>query len=444
MKNFRKYVEENASKKDHLRDTSTTQLLYPSGFMYLDYVNGSTVICYDDEERPYKMYDNIGIMNGSLNILIGKSQVGKSTLASKIAVGILETWINMVVMDHMGIREMNSGVEIPYPLLHYIDTEKTMSADYIKKMSGYRNKELKMILELSQASTDKDLQQALKWHCRYKEQNMQKIKMPMDDLYGNPIVNYPPTVMIIDSMTQVNSDDSDDAEDEAYQHATQMTAGARRAQMIGKMNTMLVNMAKKYNIIIFEISHINVAPQMSMVPVAKQYRALKQGETIAGGEKQLYLATSILRLDYQKEVGTAKPSMKNLGEGVTGFITEARFIKTKSNSRGNSALLVYTNEKSYDPLISTMYQAMEAGDVLKVGNNYVLDDYPDIKFNIKNFLDVFAENPIIIPAFYDQMKNKLRRFLDSSEQTPKKHNVADASAAFDSSLPDLDLFGDDF
>ena len=95
MKNFRKYVEENASKKDQLRDTSTTQLLYPSGFMYLDYVNGSTVICYDDEERPYKMYDNIGIMNGSLNILIGKSQVGKSTLASKIAVGILETWINI-------------------------------------------------------------------------------------------------------------------------------------------------------------------------------------------------------------------------------------------------------------------------------------------------------------------------------------------------------------
>ena len=348
--------------------------------------------------------------------------------------------MNPVVRAHLRIDELNPGVEIPMPLLHYVDTEKTMSADYIKKMSGYRNRELKAILELSLASTDKDLQQALKWHCKYKEDNMPKIKMAQCDLYGKPIVNYPPTVMIIDSMTQVNSEDSDEATDEAYAHATQLTAGARRAQMIGKMNTMLVNVAKKYNIIIFEISHINVAPQMSIVPVAKQFRALKPGETIAGGEKQLYLATSILRLDFLKNVGTEKASMKNLGEGVTGFITEARFIKTKSNSRGFSANLVYTNEKSYDPLISTMYQAMEVGDVTKVGNNYVLDDYPDIKFNIKNFLDVFAENPILITAFYDQMSKKMRRYLDNPDV---KNNTSNDSDNVDP-LGDIELFGGDF
>lgn len=440
MKNFREYVEQTATKKDNIRSASTTQLQYPTGFMYLDYINGSTVICYDDDENPFKMYDNIGIMNGSLNMIIGKSQVGKSTIASKLAVGILESWLNPVVRAHLRIDELNPGVEIPMPLLHYVDTEKTMSADYIKKMSGYRNRELKAILELSLASTDKDLQQALKWHCKYKEDNMPKIKMSQCDLYGKPIVNYPPTVMIIDSMTQVNSEDSDEATDEAYAHATQLTAGARRAQMIGKMNTMLVNVAKKYNIIIFEISHINVAPQMSIVPVAKQFRALKQGETIAGGEKQLYLATSILRLDFLKNVGTEKASMKNLGEGVTGFITEARFIKTKSNSRGFSANLVYTNEKSYDPLISTMYQAMEVGDVTKVGNNYILDDYPDIKFNIKNFLDVFAENPVLITAFYDQMSKKLRRYLDNPDA---KNNTSNNSDSVDP-LGDIELFGGDF
>ena len=168
MKNFREYVEQTATKKDNIRSASTTQLQYPTGFMYLDYINGSTVICYDDDENPFKMYDNIGIMNGSLNMIIGKSQVGKSTIASKLAVGILESWLNPVVRAHLRIDELNPGVEIPMPLLHYVDTEKTMSADYIKKMSGYRNRELKAILELSLASTDKDLQQALKWHCKYK------------------------------------------------------------------------------------------------------------------------------------------------------------------------------------------------------------------------------------------------------------------------------------
>lgn len=443
MKNFREFVATTADKKkDKLPEQATSQLLYPTGFMYLDYINGSASISYDDDENPCGLYHNIGVMNGSLNIIIGKSQVGKSTIATKMSVGILETWMNMVVQEHMGIRKLNPGVELPAPLLHYIDLEKTMSADYIKKMSGYRNRELKAILELTRASTYEDVQKALKWHCRYKEVNMTPIKMPVNDVYGDPIVNYPPTVMIIDSATQINSDDADTAEDEGFEHATQMTAGARRAQMIGKLNTMLVNVAKKYNIVIFEISHINQQPQMTMMPTAKQYRALKPGETIAGGEKQLYLATSILRLDQRFWIGTEKASMKNFGEGVTGFITDAQFIKTKSNAKGSIVQLVYTEKMSYDPFLSTAYFAMQTGDIKKVGNNYVLDDYPDYKFNIKNIQEVFAENPVLIPAFYDQMVKKLAKYLGSyelgqSETTDNDYN--DGQEPYDP-LADIELF----
>lgn len=441
MKNFREFVASTADKKkDKIPDQATSQILYPTGFMYLDYINGSIAMSYDDDENPCGLYHNIGVMNGSLNIIIGKSQVGKSTIATKMAVGILETWMNKVIQDHMGIRKLNPGVEFPAPLLHYIDVEKTMSADYIKKMSGYRNKELKAILELTRASTYDDVQQALKWHCRYKEINMAQIKMPMNDVYGNPIVAYPPTVMILDSTTQINSDDTDTAEDEGFAHATQMTAGARRAQMIGKLNTMLMNMAKKYNIIVFEISHINQQPQMTMMPPSKQYRALKPGETIAGGEKQLYLATSILRLDQRFWIGTEKASMKNFGEGVTGFITDAQFIKTKSNAKGSVVQLVYTEAMSYDPFLSTAYFAMQTGDLKKVGNNYILDDYPDYKFNIKNIVDVFAENSQLIPAFYDQMVKKLTKYLGSYELGSATNNNSDENDYSDDPLADIELF----
>lgn len=442
MKNFKDFVKANATKKNNIVGQTTTQMLFPTGFLYLDSINGSIVNSYDDDDKIVKSYANVGIMNGSLNIVIGKSQVGKSTLTTKMAVGILEAWISELLKDRIRINELNKKVDIPAPLLHYIDTEKTMSADYIKEMSGYRNRELKMVLELTAASTDKDVQNALNWHCKYKEDNMQKIKMPMNDVYNEPICIYPPTVMIIDSMTQVNSEDTDETTDEAWAKSTQLTAGARRAQMIGKLNTMLMNAAKKYNIIIFEISHINVSPQMSMVPVAKQYRALKQGETIAGGEKQLYLATSILRIDYLKAVGTAKSSMKNLGDGVTGFITTAQFIKSKSNSRGNSASLVYTSQLRYDPLLSTLYQATENGDIKKVGNNFVLDKYPDIKFNLKNYLDVFSENPILITALYDQLSKKMLTLMDSSERDDKFETNSSFidSDSDDDFLNSIDLF----
>ena len=134
--------------------------------------------------------------------------------------------------------------------------------------------------------------------------------------------------------------------------------------------------------------------------------------------------------------------MKNFGEGVTGFITDAQFIKTKSNAKGSIVQLVYTEKMSYDPFLSTAYFAMQTGDIKKVGNNYVLDDYPDHKFNIKNIQEVFAENPVLIPAFYDQMVKKLTKYLGSyelgqSETTDNDYN--DGQEPYDP-LADIELF----
>ena len=44
---------------------------------------------------------------------------------------------------------------------------------------------------------------ALNKHVQYKVTHMEKIPMPMLDIFGNPIMEYPPTVMIIDSMSQL-------------------------------------------------------------------------------------------------------------------------------------------------------------------------------------------------------------------------------------------------
>ena len=63
-----------------------------------------------------------------------------------------------------------------------------------------------------------------------------------------------------------------------------------------------------------------------------------------------------------------------------------------------------------------------------------------IKFNIKNFLDVFAENPVLITAFYDQMSKKLRRYLDNPDA---KNNTSNNSDSVDP-LGDIELFGGDF
>ena len=193
----------------------------------------------------------------------------------------------------------------------------------------------------------------------------------------------------------------------------QNPAGAQRAKIISAIYTQLVSVAKKYNIVFFMVNHINKAPAMSFLPQPKQYHGLKQDETISGGERSMYLVTNILRLDRVKSIGTEKSSYLDLGEGVTGHVCLASFIKNKSNSRNNTCFLIYTNRRGFDPLLSTLYTAKERGDLQKVGNFFVLDNFPSYKFTLKTAHEVFAEHPEMILALYLQFRDKCEVLMDN-------------------------------
>lgn len=140
---------------------------------------------------------------------------------------------------------------------------------------------------------------------------------------------------------------------------------------------------------------------------------------ITGGEKAIYLASNILRLDWVKDIGGTKSSALNFGDGVEGFLSKAIHAKSKTNGFGSYTNLVYLNECGYDPMCSTLYEAMTVGDIASKGNNYYLDKYPDLKFNIKTYKDIFQNNFELIPAFYDQMKYKCQKYLSSGEDLAK-------------------------
>ena len=251
--------------------------------------------------------------------------------------------------------------------------------------------------------------------------------MPMLDMFGKPIIDYPPTILIIDSMSQLLLEDCDDPSSikkkdatimDIYQTATQNTAGARRAKIITALNSQLVNYAKRYNIIIFSINHINKMLPVNGIPV-KQYRGLRAGETIGGGEKAIYLAANILRLDVIKNVGGQSSTSLNLGDGVKGHVAIASWIKSKSNSKSNQCQLVYTNQAGYDPLLSNLYFAKENGDLIKSGNGFCVRDFEQYKFTLKNYAQVFGDHPELFSAFYDELRDKCSVLLDNPEEARK-------------------------
>ena len=437
---FRDFIVETNDKKNSL-STVTSMPQYPTGYMYLDYGAGSYLTVYDDDETPIYQYHNIGITCGSVNSLISKSQGGKTSLALAMGVAIIEPFVTVFLYKNSVAYIVNDGKKTGKtskqndvweelkgdPFIQVLDTEKTLPVDYAKKVARYTNKLTNKHIIINPITTDRDLMLALERHVQYKVQHMSKVAMPILDIYGKPIIDYPPTILIIDSTSQLLLEDCDDPASikkskdgilDIYGSATQNTAGARRAKIITALYSQLVNYAKKYNIIIFSINHINKMLPVNGIPV-KQYRGLRAGETIGGGEKAIYLSSNILRLDVIKNVSSEGSTSLNLGDDITGHVSIASWIKSKSNSMSNKCHLVYTNIAGYDPLLSCLVYGKETGDLSKSGNFYYLRDYPEYKFTLKNYREVFAEHPEMFLGYYDELKNKCARLLDNPDKAHK-------------------------
>lgn len=427
MYDFMDFLTETNDKKNPM-DVTTIQPQHPTGFMYLDYGCGSYLNVYNDDEVPIYTYHNIGITSGSVNVLLSKSQGGKTSLAIAMGIAIIEPYINAryysrPVSAIAKDAKLKDVVQKAMPFIQIADTEKTLPIDFVKKLTHLTNHQLKSRVMINPITTDKDLVRLIEAHIKYKTTYMNPTVSPMLDIFGKPITEYPPTVLIIDSMSQLlleSVDDPDKIGDKKsglaaqYESATKGPAGALRAKIVSALYSQLVNYAKRYNIIIFSINHINKMPAIMGIPV-KQYRGLRAGETIGGGERAIYLAASMLRLDVIKSINTVSTSAVNLGEGITGHVAIASWIKSKSNSKSNNCQLVYTNQNGYDPLMSSIWFGKETGDLAKKGNNFYVDKYPQYGFNLKTAPTVFGEHPELFLGYYNQLREQCSHMLDNPD-----------------------------
>ena len=205
MIDFMDFLTENTDKKNQLM-IATSMMQYPTGFMYLDYGVGSYATVYDSDDDPICTYHNIGITEGSVNVVISKSQGGKTSLLINLAAAIIEPYVRSVYYQRFidKIKQDYPKMKVPesdgLPFIQIMDTEKTLTLDYVKKLTHYANKDLKRLVMINQITTDKDLIVAIEKHIKFKVSHMAPTLCPMLDIYGNPMTKYPPTVVIIDSM----------------------------------------------------------------------------------------------------------------------------------------------------------------------------------------------------------------------------------------------------
>lgn len=441
MMDFADFLAESAkaNKKDTNFKPTTTIPLHATGYVYLDYAAGNYVTVYNDDEIPLYQYHNVGVPAGSVIGLISKTQGGKTTTAIQMAASIIEPYFSPLYWNRYikeneqrlskdDLKKIMTDASNGMPFIQIADVEGTLPLDYVKKLGHYTNKQLKNRVIIDHITTDNDLIALLEKHARYKATHMNQTIYPMLDLYGNPIVDYPPTVLIVDSVTQLTlegleeetMDNKGKGLSDIYESASKGMAGAQRARVIGALYTQMVDVAKKFNIIIFCINHINTMPAVMGIPV-KGARFLRGGETISGGVKPLYLLASLLRLDVIKSIGGTSSSAVQIGDGIKGHIALAEWSKCKTNSKRNNCHMCYTEQNGYDPLLSTLWHAKEVGDLQKKGNFYYVDKHPDLPFNFKNYADVFASNPELFMALYDQTREHAAKMLDNPDHALEQY-----------------------
>lgn len=379
-------------KSAHLFESNGTFVAYKTGYVQLDYDMGFNVNVFDDNNTLVKTYPARGVTAGSVVCIIGKSHVGKTTLASQMAANI--------------IRPFKSGCTFHY------DLEGGTNPTRISNITRMYPSEMrdKYIIRQSGGSIEEIKSTIAKIYLE-KTGNPSLYKYDTGELdeYGQPLFAFEPTCMVIDSVASMTTIVNENTKDgvKKLEEITSQTEVMRLTAEIGRFFKESIPMLKAANIIIFIINHIKTRPGMG-VPQAPELRYLKQDETLPCGKAIQYYTNTLIRLT---AIGAEKFEMET--DGFDGFGVNAQFIKNRSNVDGRIAHLVFDKVHGYDTLRSSYIYAKDLGIIGGNRNGYYFGDNKDHKFKLSTMHEDFSEDRELYQIMYSYIIPELDKTLST-------------------------------
>ena len=368
---IQRFREETSQMKDiRMRKELERDVAYPTGFLGFDFMNG-TVVHVKSPNMEFK-YNSIGIVDGSIVMIVGRSGCGKTTFAIQSSAEIIKPYkTGAIYHDNLEGGIVQSRIE----MLTKLDSTELKSV-YLARNSGVNSENVyervKMIHDL-------------------KLNNFEDYEYDtgLFDENGHPIMKLEPTVYLLDSLAMLMPDKMTEEETMSGQMST--TAAARtNAQLFRRITPML----KAANIIFIVINHITEKVDISMFAKKKaQLSFLKPDETLPGGRTPIYLANLLIRLD---DNGKLKESE---GFGIKGSIVEATLLKSRTSAAGNSVNLIFDLDRGFDRELSMFQLLKEEGYVKGAGAYLYFKDHDEIKFAQKNFKSKLQSSPELQQIF---------------------------------------------
>lgn len=343
-----------------------TYVGYPTGFPVLDFTNGQIVHVKNTEKGMDFNYFSVGITNGSFNSVIGRSQSGKTTGMWQFA------WNMIAPFENASIFADNTEAGIDWPR--------------ISNVVGVPEETLKeRIISRDRGITAENFYRRIKEIHDMKLENPEKYQYDTGKLdnFGNPIIEFEPTIYIIDSIAMLMPEKYASEEELPGQMST--TAAAK---VVTQILRTIIPMIKSANIIVFAVNHImqqiNANPMMhkrSQLPFLSPDERLPRGDTL------VLLSNTIMRFVDNKKL---KEDEKYK---IAGAMVDVYFEKTRSSRPHQAVTMVFDYVTGFDPLLSTFVFMKEKTNRIKgSGVGMYVDDFTDVKFSMGNFKDKYLSN----------------------------------------------------
>lgn len=377
-----------ANDKGGLFTKTPTDISYATGFHVLDHRNGYWLDSFNESGKIISRYKSIGIVAGSINTVIGKSGVAKTT----------------------GVVQWAENIIAPFPnamVAHY-DAENAYSYTRIHQITGRPIHDLKKRYLLKKDMTAiEDIQESVMDIYEEKIKNPKKYKYNSGvlDEFGEEITLYEPTVVIVDSLPSLSLRESKEAREMETQ-----SYGARKARAFSEFCSKLTPICKQVNIIVFFINHIKVKMSMSFMPQQAQQMYLKQDETLPLGEAPIYYANNIFRF-------ISSTKFKKDKDGFDGFLVKVELIKSRTNKAGQIAEMVYDQARGFDNARTLLHFAESMKQVTGRNPYRHFLNHSDVKFNGLKFTEQYHKNQDLRMALADTVLPYLDALLSSYDET---------------------------
>lgn len=393
MKNFREKVSKD--KDDRMSQESVFDVAYATGFLGFDFLNG-TVVHVKSGERKFK-YNSIGIVDGSITMVIGRSGCGKTTWLVQTAGNIMKRFDKVCVWHD----DIEGGI---------VETRR-------ERLTGLFGEDLKdRYLSRNSGVNAENVYERIKIIHDLKMENREEYEYDtgLVTSRGEKIYKLQPSIYILDSLAMLTPDKYTDEDELSGQMST--TAAAKvNAQLFRR----IVPLLKSANIMLFVVNHIT--QDIDINPMAKkkaQLSYLKQGETLPGGKTPIYLSNLLIRFDDNTKLKDTE------GLGISGNVVDLTLLKSRTSNVGKSIPLIFDHKKGFDEDLSLLQLLKDMKMVNGAGAYLYFKDRSDFKFSQKQFKDKLVENEEFRKIFMETALEALEQIIyDPGEEEDEANKI---------------------